>query len=253
MQVECKECRRPLNLPDDKLPVGRPFSFNCPSCKTKNTAFVPAPEAVPAEGETLLSPAPSEAAPSPVTSEFPVPPAAEPSPRPVPDIAYPSPSDSGLDESAVQSFLAVGVDERPKALVVYDDEETAELLVSKLEYIGYQATVALNLRDAAKQLKFLNFSLLLIQEDYFGSSLNGNHLVRAVQSLDNQSRRGLLVALISPNLTTLDDLTAFGLSLDAVINRADLEHIDRILLSSIARAKKFYAVYREILAEHGLD
>lgn len=248
MKLECQQCHRMLNLPDAKLPVGRPFSFNCPYCKQKNTAQIPAQapdEAPPVPPEEAA--APPEPEPQ-YASTYRLQPAPE-----APEIAYPPPTDLELDEPVLQTMMFSGADERPKALVVYDDEETAESLVRKLDFIGYQATVAVNLRDAAKQLKFVNFNLMLIQEDYYGATLSGNHLLRAVQTLDNQSRRGMLVVLLSPALTTLDDLTAFSLSLDAVVNQDDLETIDRILLSIIARAKKFYAIYREILAEHGLD
>lgn len=243
MQVECKECHRLLNLPDDKLPVGRPFCFNCPYCKTKNTVVIPSPGADPsAAPPPAASPGPESAGPPPLSP-------------PASDIAYPAPSAPGQDpdEFSTSTLSQGGVDERPRALVVYDEEATADKLMSTLEGLGYQVTIALNLRDAARQLKFLNFRLLMIQADYFGSSLNGNHLLRAVQALDNHSRRGLLVVLISPELTTLDDLTAFGLSLDAVVNTADLESIDRVLMSIVARAKKFYALYWEVLAEHGMD
>ncbi len=249
MQVECKECHRLLNLPDDKLPVGRPFCFNCPYCKTKNTVVIPPPAQTPPASASTAPPAP------PIPEDPGPPPPPPPSP-PASDPAYPPPLDPGQDQdefSAYSSFSQGGVDERPRALVVYDEEATAEKLISTLEGLGYQATVALNLRDAARQLKFLNFRLLLIQADYFGTNLRGNHLLRAVQALDNHSRRGLLVVLISPDLTTLDDLTAFGLSLDAVVNTADLESIDRVLMSIVARAKKFYALYWETLAEHGMD
>ncbi|UQZ88478.1 hypothetical protein C4J81_04365 [Deltaproteobacteria bacterium Smac51] len=184
----------------------------------------------------------------------------EPGARPVPptplrpgDVAgtnlpYPK---AGLME---EDFDLTGMaDDRPKALVVYDDPEVAEALVQKLDAINYRAIVAMNLRDAAKQIKFTKFVIMLLQEDYFGSSLSGNHLLRSVQVMDNHSRRGMLVALISPALTTLDDLTAFSLSVDAIINTADIDQIDQLLLSSIAQARKFFTIYEEVLSEHGLD
>jgi CheY-like chemotaxis protein len=157
------------------------------------------------------------------------------------------------EDADLQSALTEAVDDRSKAIVVFDDPEVQELLVRKLEENGYQATAALNPRDAAKQLKFANFSLLVLQENYSGASLRGNLLLKSLQGIDITSRRGMLIILISPTITSLDDLTAFGLSIDGIINIADIDSIDRLLISITARAKKFYATYREILAEHGLD
>lgn len=273
MQLECQSCHQLLSLPDDKLPVGRPFSFNCPYCKFKNTTIVPA-DSPPAEDDW---PAPPPAPPEPEPSGSPLPegyqalgtppemgihaplPVGQKPPPPGVGISAPPahrpPDGTGfsLDEANIQSLLLGGIDERPKALVVYDDDSISAMLAEKLEDIGYSAAVAVNLRDAAKQLKFANFVILLVQEDYYGANLHSNHLLKTVQSIDAHTRRNMLVVLISPTMTTLDDLLAFGLSFDAVINSADLDGVDRILLSIIARAKKFYAIYREVLAEHGLD
>lgn len=260
MQLECQNCHQLLNLPDSKVPVGRPFSFNCPYCKGKNTTIVPADPAPPMESESdYAPPPPGGGAPvneGPPSFAGPEGPPQAPAGRPVAPVKRPAPGDGGeysYDDPTLQSLMMGGIDDRPKALVVYDDEEVADMLAAKLEDVGYSPSVAVNLRDAAKQLKFANFGILLVQEDYYGANLHSNHLLKTVQNIDSQSRRNMLVILISPNMTTLDDLLAFSLSFDAVINTADLGGVDRLLLSIIARAKKFYFIYREILAEHGLD
>jgi CheY-like chemotaxis protein len=238
MRLECKECHRVLNLPDGKLPpAGRSFTFTCPYCQRKNTALIPGPEAAPARPAAARRAAAAPPPPEPL--------------RPAPGPEHP-PLPAISEEADLQSAFNEAVDHRPRAIAVFDDPEMQEFLVRKLEESGYKATAALNLRDAAKQLKFVNCSLLVLQENYCGASLHGNLLLRSIQSIDISSRRGMLVILISPGMTTLDDLTAFGLSIDGIINIADIESIDRLLASITARAKKFYAVYREVLAEHGL-
>lgn len=262
MQLECQNCHQLLNLPDSKVPVGRPFSFNCPYCKGKNTTIVPADPAPPMESESDYVPPQPEGAPvgeGPPFAGSEGPPPQQPPQAPVGNadqVKRPAPgvgAEYSYDDPTLQSLMMGGIDDRPKALVVYDDEEVAEMLAAKLEDVGYSPSVAVNLRDAAKQLKFANFNILLVQEDYYGANLHSNHLLKTVQNIDSQSRRNMLVILISPSMTTLDDLLAFSLSFDAVINTADLGGVDRLLLSIIARAKKFYFIYREILAEHGLD
>jgi CheY-like chemotaxis protein len=258
MQLECQNCHQLLNLPDGKLPVGRPFSFNCPYCKVKNTTIIPAEPAPPLESEGDYAAPPQYDGGPPQYDDGP-PPAAGPPPEEFPPQVAPADSGSGAssefnyDDPSLQSLLMGGIDDRPKALVVYDDENIADMLADKLESIGYSPSVAVNLRDAAKQLKFANFTILLVQEDYYGANLHSNHLLKTVQNIDAHNRRNMLVVLISPNMTTLDDLLAFSLSFDAVINTSELGGVDRLLMSIIARANKFYAIYREILAEHGLD
>lgn len=262
MQLECQNCHQPLNLPDDKLPVGRPFSFNCPYCKVKNTATIPAEPAPPLESEGDYAPPPQpESGPPPAAppppEDYP-PQGGFPPVAPSQDMSHPAPvppyggGEFNYEDPSLQTLLLGGVDDRPKALVVYDDEEIADMLAQRLDSIGYSPSVPINLRDAAKQLKFTNFTILLVQENYYGANLHSNHLLRTVQNIDAHNRRNMLVVLISPNMTTLDDLLAFSLSFDAVINTSELGDIDRLLMSIIARAKKFYSIYREILVEHGL-
>lgn len=254
MQVECQNCHQLLNLAESKLPKGRPFGFNCPFCKHKNTITIPVESAPTGEPENGNAAPPPPKVLQPQPSESPTdtgdgPPPMNQSSRKV----SPLPFGFNFDDPGIQSLVMGGLDDQPKALVVYDDEEIAAMLAEKLEAIGYTATVAINLRDAAKQLKFANFAILLVQEDYFGANLHSNHLLKTMQNLDSHSRRNMLVILISPTMPTLDDLLAFSLSFDAIINVSEFGTIDRILLSIIARAKKFYFIYREVLAEHGLD
>ena len=262
MQLECKECHRTLNLPDDKVPRGRPFAFNCPYCKQKNTALIP-------ESEDQAPATAPVAAEAPATQEPQAPPAQAPAQaQPAYRLTAEAPPEAlraganaeadslakaMSDDTDLQSALSEAVDDRPKAMVVFDDPEVQELIIKRLEEGGYNASAALNPRDAAKQLKFVNFSLLILQENYCGATLHGNLLLRSLQTIDISNRRGMLVILVSPTMTSLDDLTAFGLSIDGIINIADVESIDRLLVSVTARAKKFYAIYREMLAEHGID
>jgi HD-like signal output (HDOD) protein len=66
MQVECKNCGKAFELPDNRLPTGKKVSFPCPGCKSKITLDLrekpePAPEQthVPAQtsaGKVVLTP-----------------------------------------------------------------------------------------------------------------------------------------------------------------------------------------------------
>ncbi len=37
MEIICENCNTKINVPDEKIPKGKAFSFNCPSCKGKVT------------------------------------------------------------------------------------------------------------------------------------------------------------------------------------------------------------------------
>jgi len=35
MEIFCESCGKQINIPDEKIPAGRPFSLRCPACKQK--------------------------------------------------------------------------------------------------------------------------------------------------------------------------------------------------------------------------
>ncbi|MDR1084456.1 MAG: hypothetical protein LBP22_06245 [Deltaproteobacteria bacterium] len=243
MHIECQYCHKRLSVADDKVEYGKPFNFICPSCKVKNT-FTPMP--------------PEEAAPPPpqdmAQTQMPAPAPAAPT---VPEIPPPPPREAVVAGAAPVEISASQFDEMAEglkaALVAYDSEEIQDMLYTKLSNMGFKPFIALNVRDAVKQLKFGRFQLMLIQEDYYGATLTSNQLIRAVNGLELSIRHEMFIAVIGPSFTSLDDLTAFSLSLDTVINTADIEDIERILISGMGHVQKFYATYNEMLLARGLD
>jgi CheY-like chemotaxis protein len=146
------------------------------------------------------------------------------------------------------------VDESSKsALVIYDSEEVQEFLQQKLTNMGYRVVLAINVRDAAKQLKFGSYKVVLIQLDYYGANLRSNQLLKALNTLELSVRRKMFIGLIGPDFTSLDDLKAFSLSMDTVINTNDLEDIERLLISATGHVAKFFATYDELRLARGVD
>ncbi|MDR1607698.1 MAG: hypothetical protein LBT38_04730 [Deltaproteobacteria bacterium] len=241
MQIECQFCHIKLNIPDNKIVYGQTLSFACPSCHQKNNLTLESPPAVPAP--------PPPPRPEPMASQT-LPPTPAPTPPPAPPkeafVGGPAPEMAPIQLEDIGEGMKM-------ALVAYDSEEIQDLLYTKLSNMGYKPVMAINVRDAVKQLKFGRFRLMLIQEDYYGATLSSNQLIRAVNSLELSIRHEMFIAVIGPSFTSLDDLTAFSLSLDTVISTADIEDIERILISGMGHVQKFYATYNEMLLQRGLD
>jgi hypothetical protein len=267
MLIECQNCQKKLNIPDDKIPFGRPFTFTCPGCKVKNSITVTPPEMdrTAADFASPPLPPPQDFPPAPQAPQPPYPPqqqsqqlAFQPSP-PTQAPAGPPPGSTTMGPmgTITDSFSPLEFDDGPEglksALIAYDTEEIQELLKDKLTSMGFRVFIAINVRDAVKQLKFGRFQLMLIQEDYYGATLNSNQLIRAVNGLELSIRHDMFIAVIGPSFTSLDDLTAFSLSLDTVININDLEDIERILISGMGHVSKFFSTYNEMRNQRGLD
>ncbi|MDR1395082.1 MAG: zinc-ribbon domain-containing protein [Deltaproteobacteria bacterium] len=244
MQIECQYCQKKLNVADDKVTFGKAFSFICPSCKVKNTLTPQAPEPDPFSD------------PPPPSPEFTAAQTQMPAPAPIPAKPEP-PREAVIAGAAPVEISASQFDEMSEglkaALVAYDSEEIQDMLYQKLSSMGFKPFLALNVRDAVKQLKFGRFQLMLIQEDYYGATLTSNQLLRAVNGLELSIRHEMFIAVIGPSFTSLDDLTAFGLSLDTVINTSDLDDLERILISAMGHVQKFYSTYNEMRLARGLE
>jgi CheY-like chemotaxis protein len=161
----------------------------------------------------------------------------------------------GFNVSEAQSLLELADSHEglKSALVAYDDESVQTLLTENLTNMGFKVSVALNIRDAAKQLKFASFQVVLIQENYYGANLKTNQLLKAIQGMEVRTRHKMFIGMIGPSFTSLDDLTAFGLSLDTVINTKDIEDIERLLISAIEHVNKFFQAYNELRAARGVE
>jgi CheY-like chemotaxis protein len=162
-------------------------------------------------------------------------------------------SGPGYNVSEIQSLMNLDSSEGglKNALIVYDNEEVQAFLEEKIANMGYKVSLALNIRDAAKQLKFGRFQIVLLQEDYFGANVKNNQLLKAINTLELSIRRKMFIGLIGPNFTSLDDLMAFTLSLDTVINIKDIEDIEKLLISGMGHVTKFFSTYNELKAQRG--
>jgi hypothetical protein len=171
------------------------------------------------------------------------------------DLPAPAQGVGGFNITEARSImdLADSHEGLKSALVAYDDEDVQGKLQEILGNMGYKVSMALNLRDAAKQLKFASFQVVLVQENYFVANLRNNQLLKAIQGMEVRTRHKMFIGMIGPSFTSLDDLTAFGLSLDTVINTADIEDAERLLISAIEHVNKFFSAYNELRAARGVE
>jgi hypothetical protein len=245
MLLECQSCQKKLNISEEKIPFGRPFTFVCPSCKFKNSMTLPerrVTEISLEEGD----PPDAAAAADPRKDPPPVPPPgatrmSQMAPVMPPELAPPPMEYDELPEGI------------KLAMIAFDNEEVQEKVSQMLSAMGFRVTAAVNVRDAVKQLKFGRFQLIVIQEDYYGASLASNQIIRGINSIELAVRHDMFVCVVGDGFTSLDDLTAFSLSLDTVVNSRDLDDLERIVISAMGHSKKFFQTYRELMVQRGVD
>jgi len=221
MQVECNECQRSMNIPDEKLPKDQAFSVTCPGCKNKIKV------------DQHLK-----------TQESPTPPAPEP--------------EEALDAS---SMVVEHEDfEDDDELVIYEegdqlalvlDEKNQSVWTEALESRDYKIQYAKSPEHAVHKMKFTHFHFIALHENYGNKGLDNNPVYKTLIEMPMVTRRNIFFALLGTNFKTLNNMQAFQKSANVVINEKDFDKLGDVLKKSISENEIFYKVFKETLHSMG--
>lgn len=142
-------------------------------------------------------------------------------------------------------------DELKTALICDDNAETQNLINTALKELQYKIEISTSSADTAERLRFNQYDVVVLNENLAGSSPENNEVLKFFQNMPMVTRRHIFLALIGQNHRTLDNMTAFAKSANAVINKSDLSNLVNILKKSIADNDQFYKVYKETLRKLG--
>jgi predicted Zn finger-like uncharacterized protein len=230
MEVTCGQCKTRFNIPDDKVPKDRVLKLNCPKCKGKISLGGEAPEQPLKANET------GEVPPKMMD------PAAG---KKTPEESY-GYEDFTTDEAL--DFFEEGI---KLALIMPNSSMNEDHLRAGLELIGYKCVPTPNTRDAIGKLRFHHFDLIILADGFDSQPLDHSVIVNYLNRLSMSVRRRLFLALISDNFKTMDNMMAFAMSANVVINTKDLEKLHLILKKSVSENERFYKVFMDTMLETG--
>ncbi|MFO8163452.1 MAG: zinc-ribbon domain-containing protein [Thermodesulfobacteriota bacterium] len=154
----------------------------------------------------------------------------------------------GQDDSSLELF-----EEGTRlALVLHDDDKQIDGIISSLEELSYKPVVP-SARDAMGKLRLHHFDLIILSDGFDGQNLEDSPVTNYLNHLSMNSRRKIFLALISDKFKTMDNMMAFTLSANLVINPADLSKLHLILTKAIHDHEKFYKIFTDALKEKGKD
>jgi len=136
-------------------------------------------------------------------------------------------------------------------LICDDNAETRNLINSALKELQYKVEISTGSSDTYEKLRFNQYDVVVLNENFGGSAPENNEVLKFLQNMPMNTRRHIFLALVGQNLKTLDNMTAFSKSVNAVINKQDLPNLVNILKKSVADNDQFYKVYKEILRKLG--
>jgi predicted Zn finger-like uncharacterized protein len=229
MEVTCDNCQAKLNVPEDKIPNNQVVRLNCPRCKNKitidtTTNEAPVNENQPDTGEQFIEPRNDEEEQGEKYS---------------------------YDDYSDDEDLTFFEEDVKLALVMPRDDEQAKVIKTAVEELGYKYIASSNTRDALGKLRFHQFDLILLSEGFDNQGLEGNSIINYLNHISISIRRKTFFALIGDHFKTMDDMMAFAMSVNMVINPNDIQKTRAVLKKGISDFQKFYKVFMDTLVEVG--
>ena len=162
--------------------------------------------------------------------------------------ARPKPDLESDDGAAADDFFEEGA--KP-ALICFDSEDLRNRLSNAVKKLGYAPVTADSARDALKRIKLTQYRMVLVDEEFDGQTRDANAVLSYLQYMDMTTRRRIFVALFGNDFTTLDYMISYALSVNAVVNKADVDQYEQILRRAVAENVRFYKVFFDVSREIG--
>ena len=137
------------------------------------------------------------------------------------------------------------------ALVMSNDDEQTKKIKKALKGLDYKYVPGNNTREALGKMRFHRFDLVILSDYFDNVPLEKSPILNYLNHLSMFVRRKTFVALIGEGLRTLDNMMAFAMSANLVINLNDLDKLSFILKRALSDNEKFYKVFFDTLSEAG--
>lgn len=212
MEIICNNCQSKFRVPDEKIPAGKRATVACPKCKGKIS---------------LGSPKGSSGGGSFDSTD--------------PNNGY------DADEKPFDFIEEEGL----TALVCESNPLVRKTIIKALEVLDYQITEAESTRDALKRMRYHNYDLFVINENFDTDNPESNGILLYLERLSMLVRRNMFIALVSDRFRTMDNMMALNKSANLIINSKNIDDIGKILSRGITDNEFFYRIFKGTLKEVG--
>ena len=135
---------------------------------------------------------------------------------------------------------------RKTALVCESDGAVRDKLIVALEGIGYYVTKGTVTPSALRRMRVHVYDLIIVGDNY-----DEGGILEYLRNLAMGVRRNIFVILLSDTIRTMDNMAAFGMSVNLIINRENIDDADLIIQNGIADNAAFYRPFKEAMKKTG--
>ncbi len=143
-------------------------------------------------------------------------------------------------------FEFLSTSDKPALLALQTPQfvDTAKMALAAL---GYKVHTALNHGDFIARFTGIQYQIVILEEHFDASTLSENLTLQNLQAMPMHQRRHAAVVLIGDMFQTLNPIQAFGLSVQCVVHRADVEKLSQVIQQVVSDNDLFLNVYRDTL------
>lgn len=149
-----------------------------------------------------------------------------------------------MEQDSDHSFIELGDN---TALVCVDHQQYQKIVVPQLIDMTYKVHLGLFEEDVILKLKTYSYDVVVIYENFKGSKVETNPLLREMVKRPDARRREHFVVLLSHRFATNDAMSAFVQSVDQIVNIADLANFKPVLRRGVAQHRELYHSFTEMV------
>ncbi len=221
MEVVCSNCQARLKIPDEKVPESGRVSANCPKCKSKISFEKSRPEPEPPLVHDL----------SDTDSAF-----------------FEQDSEYRDEDPFSLDFYEEGA---KLALLMVSEAEADNRVREAAEGLVHKPVLVKDPGEGISKMRFHLFDLLILSEHFEGIPWAQSPILHYLNRLPMHTRRKSFLVLLGKEFSTMDRMTAFGLSADLVVNPKDINEFSGILKAAVWNHENFYGAFTETLNQLG--
>ena len=133
------------------------------------------------------------------------------------------------------------------ALVCVDHQQYQKVVVTQLIDMTYKVHLGLFEEDVLLKLKTYNYDVVIVYENFKGSTLQTNPILAELSRRPDAQRRQHFVVLLTQRMPTNDAMSAFVHSVDQIINITDLANFKPVLRRGVTQHRELYNSFNEML------
>src|SRR5207342_1337028 len=133
------------------------------------------------------------------------------------------------------------------ALVCVDHQQYQKMVVPQLIDMTYKVHLGLFEEDVILKLQTYSYNVVIVYENFKGSSDQDNPILRELIRRPEAERRGYFVVLLSNKYATNDGMSAFVRSVDQIVNVADIANFKPVLRRGVAQHRELYSAFNDTL------